>query len=244
MLCFHGYGEDASSFAFLEKHLGSDYTLIAIDFPFHGKTRWNEGFLFTDHDLLAIIDQMMPLQLEKINILAYSMGARVALHLLQSIPDRMDKIGLVAPDGLHQNSWHWLATQTYIGNQLFRVTMQEPRLLFLLMQLFLKLHLMNKNIFNFAHYYLDRKVSRIELYERWTTMRKFIPAINRLKKTIRANQSHVQLLFGKYDRVIVTHRGLSFQKGIEKLVAVTEIHAGHQLLKEKYAPAITALFES
>src|ERR1035437_4038700 len=46
LLCFHGYGEMAGSFLFLEKSLGKEYTMIAIDFPFHGKTNWQEGLLF------------------------------------------------------------------------------------------------------------------------------------------------------------------------------------------------------
>ena len=47
LFCFHGYGEDGNSFAFLEKKLGLAYTLYAIDFPVHGKTQWNEKEPFT-----------------------------------------------------------------------------------------------------------------------------------------------------------------------------------------------------
>ena len=43
LICFHGYGEDGDSFEPLEKKLGNEYTLAAIDFPFHGETKWNEG---------------------------------------------------------------------------------------------------------------------------------------------------------------------------------------------------------
>jgi len=39
IFCFHGYGEDATSFAFLENTLGADYTLVAIDFSFS----WQNG---------------------------------------------------------------------------------------------------------------------------------------------------------------------------------------------------------
>jgi pimeloyl-ACP methyl ester carboxylesterase len=43
IFCFHGYGENAVSFAIFEEILGDRFTLIAIDFPFHGKTDWQEG---------------------------------------------------------------------------------------------------------------------------------------------------------------------------------------------------------
>ena len=58
LYCLHGYGEVGSSFEFLEKDLGRNYTLYAIDFPFHGATKWNEPKPFTADDLLAILYSM------------------------------------------------------------------------------------------------------------------------------------------------------------------------------------------
>jgi pimeloyl-ACP methyl ester carboxylesterase len=54
ILCLHGYGESLESFQFLEKYIGKEYTLIAIDLPFHGKTQWNEGLQFSVADLVTI----------------------------------------------------------------------------------------------------------------------------------------------------------------------------------------------
>src|SRR5215471_4700424 len=55
LFCFHGFGEDGKSFEIFENVLGNDYTLAAIDLPFHGNTQWNEGLLFAPEDLLNII---------------------------------------------------------------------------------------------------------------------------------------------------------------------------------------------
>ena len=73
-------------------------------------------------------------------------------------------------------------------------------------------------------------------------MRKFYPNLSLLKKIILKNKIPVSLLFGKYDRVILTKHGFTFQKNIEELVEVKEIKAGHQLLKIKYATEIADLF--
>lgn len=67
-------------------------------------------------------------------------------------------------------------------------------------------------------------------------MRKFRPAISRLKNTIAFHQVPVHLLFGKYDRVIVSKHGFRLQKGLEHLITVQELEAGHHLLQEKYKP--------
>lgn len=243
LFCFHGYGENAGSFAFLETILGKTFEIIAIDFPFHGLTEWHEELLFTNTDLINIIN-LIASPKQTFSILGYSMGGRVALHLLQTNPDRIEQLVLVAPDGFHHNIWHRFSTKTFIGNKLFAFTMKHPFWLFGLMKLFYKLHLFNKNIFTFVHYYLDDKESRLMLYKRWTTMRKFNPDLHLVKTIIQKNKIPIGLLFGKYDHVILTKHGLTFQNNIEELVEVKELKAGHQLLKLKYATEIAGMFRS
>ncbi|HEX3024282.1 MAG TPA: alpha/beta hydrolase [Chitinophagaceae bacterium] len=241
LFCFHGYGESAVSFTFLETILGKTFEIIAIDFPFHGLTEWKDELLFTGADLINIINLISsPGQI--FSILGYSMGGRIALHLLQTNPERIEQLVLVAPDGFHHNIWHRFSTKTFIGNKLFAFTMKHPFWLFTLMKLFYKLNLFNKSVFNFVHHYLDEKDSRWMLYKRWTTMRKFNPDLQLLKKIILKNKIPIGLLFGKYDRVILTKHGLAFLKNMEEFVQVKELKAGHQLLKIKYATEIAGLF--
>ena len=244
LLCLHGYGEDAASFLFLEKILGQEYDLIALDLPFHGLTDWKEGLLFTCGDLMNIIDQIVGNSSKSFAVLGYSMGGRVALQLLQSYPNRIRKLILIAPDGLHHNICHKLSTQTFIGNKLFAYTMKRPNWMFGLMKLLTATRLFNKSIFNFVHYYLDDPDSRLLLYKRWTTMRKFNPNQYLLKKEITEKKIPICMLFGKYDRVILTKNGLKFQKGLEAFIRIKELEAGHQLLKPKYANDIAILIRS
>jgi pimeloyl-ACP methyl ester carboxylesterase len=237
LFCFHGYGEEGSSFSIFEPLLGKAYTLIAIDFPFHGKTQWQEGLLFTTNDLLAIIDSIKPAG-QAFSLLGYSMGGRVALQLLQEIPQQINRAVLVAPDGLHRNKWQWLSTRTLAGNRLFAYTMRNPRWMIRLMDLGGRLGLYNKSLLKFVHYYLDDAEQRIILYKRWTTMRGFRPDVELLKKNIVDHGIPVRLLFGRYDRVILARHGHHFSKGTNGFVQVTEIEAGHQLLREKHAMLI------
>jgi pimeloyl-ACP methyl ester carboxylesterase len=80
VLCLHGYGESEQSFHFLEKHLSRDYTVIALDLPFHGKTQWQEGLTFSTADLLAITEALLAKHAagtDRITLLGFSMGGRV-----------------------------------------------------------------------------------------------------------------------------------------------------------------------
>ena len=237
LFCFHGYGENGRSFEILEALLGEDYTLIALDFPFHGETDWQEGLLFDTSDLISIINLIKPAH-KPISLLGYSMGGRVALQLVETIPGQIKKMVLVAPDGLHRNKWQWLSTKTKLGNGLFAYTMRKPGWMMGLLNIAVTLGVFNKSLLKFVHYYLDDLDQRSILYRRWTTMRKFRPHLALLKTIIVKNKIPVHILFGRYDRVIVSKHGFAFSKNAEAYIKVKEIEAGHLLLREKYAPLI------
>ncbi len=241
LFCFHGYGEDASNFLFLSRFLGNDYMLFSLDMPFHGQTVWNENLDFTVTDLEAIINKIVPLELQTISLLGYSMGGRICLSLLLQIPSKIEKVVLIAPDGLHKNFWYWLATQTKIGNSLFNYTMRKPYWFFAGMKWLTNINLLNKSIFKFAHSYLDDKPERELLYKRWTTLRKFQPRASAITQVLKQHQTPLKMVFGTYDRIIVKKRSDGIAKQ-NASIQVKTIKAGHQLLKEKYAKDIAALF--
>src|SRR5690348_3524526 len=85
VVCFHGYGESEKGFHFLEEYLPTGYMLIAIDLPLHGQTEWNEGLDFSPTDLLTITESILNdcSVYQPITLLAYSMGGRMALQILQ-----------------------------------------------------------------------------------------------------------------------------------------------------------------
>ena len=240
LFCFHGYGEDAASFGFLAAELGERFTLIAIDMPFHGQTAWNEGLLLQPGQLVSLINQVKPAD-QPMRILGYSMGGRIALHLLGLIPGQISGMVLVAPDGLHNNPWQRIATTTRAGNRLFRLLMRCPAPMLLPLQLFAKLGLFNRRLLRFIRYYLDEAGQRKKLYQRWTTLRRFNADTKKLARTIRENRIPVSLVFGHYDTVILAKHGYRFSKLTGDQVKVTVLEAGHQLLKEKHAALISKL---
>lgn len=244
-VCFHGYGEDGSMNRFLEKHAGDQYSFYSIDLPFHGKTKWNEGLIFTHVDLQHIIAEMLRgnrQQLEpgnrRLSLLGFSLGGRIALSLYQAQPGSIEKLVLLAPDGLKVNFWYWLATQTYLGNKLFAFSMKHPGWFFGFIKLLNKLGVVNTSIFKFVNYYIGNFEVRDLLYKRWTTLRKLKPNLHRIKKFVRQYKTPARLVYGKYDRIILPIRGEKFQEGIEEFCTVSIIHSGHQVLHENHVEGI------
>jgi pimeloyl-ACP methyl ester carboxylesterase len=247
LICFHGYSQSSQSFSFLEKNIEKDFTLIAVDFPFHGKTIWNEGLNFTPKDILEIINlisNQFLLNEKKIYLIGFSMGGRAALTLMQYIPDKIEKLLLLAPDGLKINFWYWLATQNKLGNKLFMHIMQKPAFMFGFLKAANKMGLVNQSIYKFVSFYIYDEQVRTDLYKRWTTMRSFKPDIHKIKLIIKENKISVRMLYGEHDRIIRLERAEKFRNGIESYCELKIIPTGHQLFNEGNASTIIEMLKN
>jgi pimeloyl-ACP methyl ester carboxylesterase len=248
LFAFHGFDEDAETYALLATTLGNTHTVIAIDMPYHGGTNWNGKLVFWPNELHQIIQLILKKHgyesATKYQLIGYSMGGRVALAYFEQYPQYVSKIILLASDGLHNSRWYWLVTQTKWGNQLFKYTMHHPAWLLNGLSIFGKVNVVSKGLSKIVHYYLANKDMRLHLYLRWTTMRKFKPNLQRIKTLLTKHQVKATLLFGKYDKIIVAKSGLQFQKNNTAQIQVSIIEAGHQLLQAKHIATISNMINS
>ncbi len=239
VICFHGYGEEAGAFAFLEKAAGDRFSFFAFDLPFHGKTEWNEDIPFSTGELLEIV------ACEKYDkkpfLMGFSLGGRVALSLYETAPEKFCKLILLAPDGLKMNFWYWFSTQTLMGRKTFSFTMKHPGWFFGFLKLMNKLKLVNASVFKFVKYYIDNEEMRMLLYKRWIGLRKIKPNLKKIKKAVKEKQTPIRLVYGQHDRIILPVVGERFRKGIEDNCTITIIAAGHQVLHEKHEEKIVPL---
>ena len=236
--CFHGYGEKAESYSFLEKYAGSQFTFYSIDLPFHGKTEWNEGLDFSSTELQEICIEICEIKNQPWTLIGFSLGGRIALSLYQAKPSAVERLVLLAPDGLKVNFWYWLATQNIVGNRFFAFTMKKPYWFFGFLKGLNKIGLVNASIFKFVNYYIGDKEIRQQLYNRWTALRRLKPNLNRIKSFIKKHKTPVRLVYGRHDRIILASVGEKFRKGIVEYCTISVIPSGHQVLHEKHVEDI------
>jgi len=239
LVCLHGFEQDGSRFAFLERAMGKRFTMYAISLPFHGHTQWKEGLVFLPEDLYAIIQSMIPQQgggITPIHLLGYSIGGRLALAFFERYPAFVKAIYLAAPDGLHANPWYWFATQTALGNRLFQRTMHKPAWLIAVSKGLVKRKMLDASLGKFAEYYLGNEDVRMQLYQRWISFRKFVPHLNIIKKLLVIHQVKMHILFGKQDGIIRYQTGEKFQRGHEDSIRIILLETGHHLMHERYLP--------
>ena len=241
LFCFHGYGESADSFGFLDEALARQFTVVAIDLPFHGQTEWRGPGPLEPRRLLAALEMVaagFPGLSTGWSLLGYSMGGRIALQLLELAPEKIRRVVLLAPDGLKVNPWYWLGTQTKFGNRLFRWTVQHPGWLFFVLRAGNVVRLVNPSVFKFTSRYIGDVRARQQLYARWTAMSAFRPRLPAIAAHIVRDRISVQLFYGSYDRIIRWERGERFRRSCAPYCQLTLLSAGHQLLQPKFMELI------
>jgi pimeloyl-ACP methyl ester carboxylesterase len=245
VICFHGYGESSEGFAFLGSIAGEAFSFYAIDLPFHGDTEWRDSLKFTLKDLTQILKQLPGGNIpgfEKIILFGYSLGGRLALSVFEAMPAQVERIILLAPDGMKLNIWYWFATQTFLGDRLFCFTMKNPRWFFILLKILNRLKLVNTSIFKFVNFHIGDPLVRQQLYQRWTLLRKINPGLNHIISQIKTNQTPIRLVYGRHDRIILSHRAQKFSEKVGELAKLTVIDSGHQVLQEKHLDEIRQQF--
>lgn len=94
LLLLHGFTGDHSTWTDFVQSMQDDYTLLSLDLLGHGKanapvdpTRYEIKQMA--NDLAAILDK---LKLEKVHVLGYSMGGRVALSFAVLFPEKVKSL--------------------------------------------------------------------------------------------------------------------------------------------------------
>ncbi len=104
MLAFHGYGMTGKQFQVLKESILTDYHVYGFDHFFHGGSElagWTEKQILEGMPkalVKAYLEEWFKIYgRQKVSLMAYSIGANLALLLLEEFPEWIDEIILMAP---------------------------------------------------------------------------------------------------------------------------------------------------
>lgn len=110
ILLIHGYGDTADGWRRAVPNLLRDHRVVALDMPPFGRSPMSDRGKLIDFysDFFPVfLDQM---ELDDATVVGHSLGGAVALRLAIDNPDRVARLGLVAPAGLGSAPpWWWHA---------------------------------------------------------------------------------------------------------------------------------------
>jgi len=238
LLAFHGYGNDARIFIPFSEYLSSEYTILSFDLPHHGASKWQEGAKLTRQEVFDLTAAVMTkYNVEKVSLLGYSMGGRVCLSIVESMPERIDKVALIAADGLTINFYYYFLTRTWFGKKLFKRMLEKPKLFFSVANWLKKKNLVNTVRHRFVTNSLQSETSRQFLLKVWPGMSDIIPSPTKLKRLIKQYRIPVSIFMGEHDRIMPPSLAKNFKSGIDT-VQLYILDKGHLVFDRENAQQI------
>lgn len=204
MFCFHGFGQDLGSLHILEKSFSDEYTFYSFDLFFHGKSEWGEAenYLTDKFWVDAISSFMKEIEVQKISLLGYSLGARLVWSLAQHMPDIIQEVIVLAPDGIKNSIWFKMSVRTAIGRIIFKYVTKNKYRISSLLTIGKKISLAPKGVIRFAESQLDTEEQRRRVYMTWMVYRKLKVNPKYLAQVLNTYKIPLTIYLGVKDKII------------------------------------------
>jgi pimeloyl-ACP methyl ester carboxylesterase len=234
MLLFHGFGQDHRAFNYLMSTLYERYTFYSFDLFFHGKSEWFAGELPIEKDILINLFKKFceTNNIQRASLMGFSMGCRFLFPVIEAFPEKINKVFLIAPDGIKTSLWYILSTYPVALRKVFKSMINHPRSFRVLANALYDLRLMDRGLLNFAEQQMNTCEKRKRVYYSWVVFRHLKCDLDALSQIINENNIAVTIIAGKQDRVIKADSVDSFMKRVQNC-RMEMLNAGHRgILKE------------
>lgn len=236
LLTFHGFGQDKLVFVPIAEALQNDYTIYSFDLFFHGESTWKDKKqLLTKTIWKEFITHFLHKHnIQSFSIMGFSMGAKFALSILESFPKMVNKIILVAPDGIKTNFWYSIATYPNWTKSIFKTLVFKPKVYYRVGTILYKLRLVNKGIIRFAESQLNSREKQLRVFYAWLAFKELQFNMKEIATIINSKNISLTMFLGKYDKIITL-------KNMQKLLTQVKdyqliiLPTGHNHLLEKIA---------
>jgi pimeloyl-ACP methyl ester carboxylesterase len=236
MLAFHGYGMTGRQFHVLKNSVLKKYHVYGFDHFFHGESRLHN---WTEAEILAGMPRAMVREYveewfkqygrQRISVMGYSIGANLALILVEEFPDLIDEVILMAPDGLSvykgfdilRNKWH--------GKYLFKRVAKSKWLAPTLLKGLRRVRFIDDSLYQIAYSEMDTEQKRLDVYYTLNFIKLLTPDVVKVAHVINEHNIPCTLIFGKHDELFPMKAAMPFIR-LLKNPQIHEVNLGHWLV--------------
>ncbi|MGY4535745.1 pimeloyl-ACP methyl ester carboxylesterase [Mucilaginibacter sp. UYNi724] len=239
LLAFHGYGMTGRQFHVLEKSILKDYHVYGFDHFFHGESKlgdWTEQQIIEGMPkpmVKAYMEEWFKLYgMQRFSVMGYSIGANVALILVEEYADLIDEIILMAPDGLSVYKGFNFLTFKPIGKYLFKRVTKSKWLAPTLLKNLKKVKFIDESLYHIAYNEIDTEQKRQDVYYTLNLIRLLKPDTHKIAALINRHNIKCRLIFGKHDNLFPMKAAKPFIDLLPN-AEVHEVNMGHWLVTKQ-----------
>lgn len=244
LLCLHGIAGRGKLFEHVTQPMWGDYTVLALDLPFHGATEWQHD-LYTDVELAEVLQLFLEQEGQVCcSLMAHSMGGRLIFGVLPHLASQIEELYLFAPGGFQyiftgsRIFWplivrKWLCRRFEHSEGFVKILRGAE-----------KLKLIDRHLYWMLLQQVDTPARRTRLLKSWLSLYHFSMRLTSLHKALLKHyQIPIYFFYGEQDNITPVRHARQFMK--EYPLAKLEVVAGnHFFVKEELVLPFKAWYEA
>lgn len=240
MIALHGFAESGAEFQTFAEVLGAEYTLIALDLPYHGQTAWAMKE-YTQTDLLRVIEKILVQQKwTKFDLIGHSLGGELILSFAGNLSEYLENIFLLAPGGIGVQGMQ-IPDLIPLGLRRFLTgLLKRPNWLLKLADFVHNIGLLDSYSRKFLHHHLANPEKQQRMLSTWVSNHYFKIERKTFLDMIDRCNIQVWFLLGKNDPLVFPEKIQRWAAGHPN-IQIELLHAGHRLVKATTAIKIKDL---
>lgn len=233
LLAFHGVGQDFSCFMPLAEAFTQDYTTYLFDLPFHGQSQLKSIRSCTVEAWLQFFNDFLTKnQIQRFSLIGFSIGAKMVLTSYRHYATRIDKIFLIAPDGIVVHPLYRLATQSILGRKLFQWVLANPTLIIRISQGLRRIGLLPASSAILVSKLLSTPQKRQLLYATWLGMSHFRISVQQIVALGKQYHTTFYCFVGAKDDIIPAKRIHQLTNHLPTEATIVLAAAHHHLVEK------------
>ncbi len=239
LIALPGYANEADLFLKIAPALSEQFTVIALDLPWHGETKITTDS-FSKEDFIAVLKAIIARfpEVQAVELMGYSYGGRLSLGVLDALD--ISRLWLIAADGLEaRRGYNFFPI--FLRKVLSRL-MSRPDWFLNLLSALHKIGLVPKYTHRFMTHHLGNEKNRKRLLGTWIFTAEFVSNQKKILQTLQEKKIPVVIIYGREDKIIQPEGGLKLKENYP-LTEVHFIEAGHKIFGKKLENTLLEYFE-
>ncbi len=234
IVCLHGFDRSGLDFMSFPEEFYEHYQLIAIDYFAHGKSDNYKSKVSKKRYAQFINEILSYYGQQNCHLIAFSMGGRLALSMIETELINIKTLTFLAIDGVEVNYWQ-RKSGSWWGVFIYRqIVLKRPKTFFKIINWLYKKRWLAKAQKKFVDYQLKNEEGRKLVYKIARNSSGLYPDLKKVKQVLRKNEPPCELIWGEHDKIVPFALSKKFQKEIYPKAELITFDCGHLVIDENW----------